>query len=497
VIARCDVAITGFGPVGATLANLLGQCGVSVVVLEREFSACQLPRAVHFDDEVMRVFQAIGLADQIESKSRYNPGMRFVDHTGKLLLDWPRPAGKGRNGWHTSYRFHQPDLEKILHAGVCRYACVKVIAGAEVQSVDVNSHDTIVNYTDLSSGDQHSLAATYVVGCDGGRSGIRKLINAEMIDLGFRERWLVIDTLLKVAKPELGDFTIQYCNPSRPATYVRGPGNRRRWEITLHEYENAGHVVQPETVWKLLADWIAPHEATIERAAVYTHHSLLAECWRQGGILIAGDAAHQMPPFMGQGMCAGIRDASNLGWKLAACINGETDDSLLDTYQSERYPHVKEFTETSMRLGGLINACGTEEALRLAFRQGGDGATMKTIAPRLGGGISIDNTEFSGALAPQFIFPDGAKHDDRCGYSAALLLKSELADAVDPGYNLYTLTTDSCPEVSVTLNQLNTSAVLIRPDRYYLGGANSPEELKALLNCAHSYGMLRSGSADV
>ena len=172
-----------------------------------------------------------------------------------------------------------------------------------------------------------------------------------MADHGFHERWLVIDALLRRDKPELGDHTIQYCNPARPMTYVRSPQNRRRWEITVLDDEDSAAIAEPETVWRLLARWIVPHEAELERTAVYTFHSLIAEEWRSGRLLLAGDAAHQTPPFMGQGMCAGIRDAANLAWKLAMYVQDQADEILLDSYQTERRPHTRAYIETAIRLG--------------------------------------------------------------------------------------------------------------------------------------------------
>ncbi|MBZ0218566.1 MAG: bifunctional 3-(3-hydroxy-phenyl)propionate/3-hydroxycinnamic acid hydroxylase, partial [Fimbriimonadaceae bacterium] len=311
-----DVAIIGFGPTGATLANLLALCGVSVLVLDRQTAPYPLPRAVHFDDEVMRVFQSIGVAGEVAKIVRVNRGMRFVDATGKLLLDWPRPQEIGPQGWYASYRFHQPDLEAILHDALTRRETIRIQPCAEVTHVRDDENIAQVHYENLRSGTTHTVTAKYVVGCDGARSIMRGFIDTQMEDLGFHQRWLVVDVLLKKPKPELGDFTIQYCDPARPATYARGPGNRRRWEISVLDDEDSEAISTSESVWRLLEAWLSPDEADLERMAVYTFKSAIAETWRRGRLLIAGDAAHLTPPFMGQGMCAGIRDAANLGWKL-------------------------------------------------------------------------------------------------------------------------------------------------------------------------------------
>ena len=235
-------------------------------------------------------------------------------------------------------------------------------------------------------------------------------------DLGFHERWLVIDLLLKRDRSDLGDYSIQHCNPERPATYIRGTGKRRRWEITVHPGEDAQAATSPARVWELLRPWINPDDADIERAAVYTFHSAVAEQWRNGRLLLAGDSAHQTPPFLGQGMCAGIRDAANLAWKLERIVQGLDDDHLLDTYQSERAPHVREFIEIAIQLGGLINAKAMEPALALGERRESEPLKLDVKKPLLGPGLSAGRTEMAGQLAPQFTFSDGRRSDDVVGY---------------------------------------------------------------------------------
>ena len=281
-----------------SLANLLGLCGLRVVVLERERTIHNLPRAVHFDGEVMRIFQTLGVADRVAAVSRVNAGMRFVDPSGELILDWPRPRQVGSQGWYPSYRFHQPDLEEILRDRLREAPTVDVHLGAEVTSIDQSAESATVTFR---SGDrQQTLAASYVVGCDGARSLIREQVTNRAEDLGFHERWLVVDLLLCGERPDLGDFTIQYCHPHAPATYVRGPRRRRRWEIAIAELPDA-QALAPEHIWQRLSRWLIPSEADVERAAVYTFHSVISSSWRQGRLLIAGDAAHQSPRVHGAG----------------------------------------------------------------------------------------------------------------------------------------------------------------------------------------------------
>ena len=215
---------------------------------------------------------------------------------------------------------------------------------------------------DLQSGNTQAVQARYVVGCDGARSMVRKAMGTAMVDLGLHQPWLVFDVRLKADVPGLPDHTVQHCDPARPMTYCNVTGNRRRWEIMLMPGDDPAQLVQPETLWQLVSKWVTPEQADIERAVIYTFHSVIAEGWRQGRLLLAGDAAHQTPPFLGQGMCAAIRDASNLAWKLEAVLRGHADDALLDTYESERSPHVRAFIDLAVKLGDIIQTTDPQAA---------------------------------------------------------------------------------------------------------------------------------------
>jgi 3-(3-hydroxy-phenyl)propionate hydroxylase len=474
-----DVVLVGLGPVGATLAHLLGVLGVKTLVLEREPVAYHLPRAVHFDDEIMRVFQWIGIADELLPQLRINPGMRFVDPNGKLLLDWPRPSEEGPLGWHPSWRFHQPDLEKVLRARLAERDSVTMRTRCDVFMIEDKPDHVALRYEDMSTGRVNHIHAKYVVGCDGARSLVRRFIDTEMQDLGFHERWLVVDVLLNGEKPELGDHSIQYCNPSRPATYVRCPGNRRRWEIAVLPDEDSNTIASETEVWKLLSDWLTPDEAVLERSAVYTFHSLIAKDWRRGRLLIAGDAAHQTPPFMGQGMCAGIRDAANLSWKLADVVQRRSGDQLLDSYQTEREPNSAEFINTAVRLGRLINAADSEGALRSAMQKPDGGAEIKSIYPPLGPGLGIGRN--AGRQFGQPRMNDGRRMDDVTGFCPVIVADHTLVAGFKPPHGVRLITTQDTTFAATHLAAFNTAAVLLRPDRYILGSANTLEELIALL----------------
>ncbi|MGO9993627.1 MAG: bifunctional 3-(3-hydroxy-phenyl)propionate/3-hydroxycinnamic acid hydroxylase [Steroidobacteraceae bacterium] len=478
-----DVAIVGYGPTGATLAHLLGECGLKAVVLERESAAYHLPRAVHFDAETMRIFQWIGIAEDMELKTTLAISTRFVDATGKVLMEWPRPQEKGPQGWYTSYLFHQPDLEDLLRDRMVERKSVTVKTRCDVFLVEDRGSEVELRYEDMSLGQIKRLKAKYVVGCDGARSLVRRFLESGLEDFGFHERWLVLDVVLGEDKRELGKHTIQYCVPERPATYVRGPGLRRRWEIMVRPEEDPLEIVKPERVWQLLTPWLKPEEGVIERAAVYTFHSVIAEEWRKGRLLLAGDAAHQTPPFLGQGMCAGIRDAANLYWKLALIcqekVAAAETERLLASYESERKPNAAEYIRTAMRLGGLINTSGTEEALRAAFPVAGGAARMRPIAPPLGSGLGVGAK--AGRLFGQPRLADGRLMDEVYRHRFVVVAEPEFAEHLDLPQSVGLLTRSNSPDAEEHLARMETRAVVLRPDRYVLGVADTRTELNELV----------------
>lgn len=232
-------------------------------------------------------------------------------------------------------------------------------------------------------------------------------------------------------------------------------------------------------VWKLLSAWIRPEVAELERATVYVFHSLVAARWRKGRLFIAGDAAHQTPPFMGQGMCAGIRDAANLGWKLALASRNFGGEALLDSYQSERHPNVTEYIQTAVRLGGLINTAGTEAALRAAMPRSGGGAKMESIQPPLGPGLGVG--PLAGRLFGQPILADGRRMDRVVDHRFILVCEAALANGLTLPEGMALITAEGAPDVASHLARFSTRAALLRPDRFILGTAETSTALHILI----------------
>lgn len=482
-----DVAVIGLGPVGATLANLLAAYGLSVAVLEREATPYALPRAVHFDAECMRVFDAIGVAGEVGAACHVSPGMKFLNAGGQLLVDWPRPPEVGAQGWHASYRFHQPDLERILRARLAAQPGATVHLRCEVYAIEAAAERATVRYEDLRCGRLAAIEAAYVIGADGARSLVRRLIGSEMEDLGLHERWLVFDALLKRPWSVLGDHSVQFCDPARPATYVRGVGERRRFEIMLHAGEDAAEMARPETVWSLISRWMTPEDADLERATVYTFHALVAQRWRHGRLLLAGDSAHQTPPFLGQGLCAGLRDAANLAWKLAAVLRHGAPETLLDSYQEERAPHVGEYIRLAVELGRIIQARDPDEVAERDRTLASAPRLLRSLSPRLGPSALRLAQPASGTVAAQPLLADGQRLDCAAAQSFAVLARPGLLPADTAAalqqrlpYPLAVITDGSAP-VQACLDALQAAALVIRPDRYVYGAAADLPGLQALL----------------
>ena len=464
---KYDVVIVGLGPTGGTLANLLALNGFSILVLEREKSPYSLPRAVHFDDEIMRVFQTIGITKKFLKDTIINKGTKFVNNNGEILLDWPRPRTITENGWYPSYRFHQPDLERNLRASLRKFKKVSVRQSSEVCKIENTKNRVDLTFKDLMTNKIHNVSSKYVVGCDGARSTIRTQIGTELDNLGFTQKWVVVDLILKKNKDDLPDRTIQYSNPKRPATYCRNVGKRRRWEFAIHDQENEKEILSDNYIWNFLKPWLSQKEASLERKTIYTFQSAIARKWRKGRVFIAGDAAHLMPPFMGQGMCAGIRDVSNLAWKISLCIKNQHNEKFLDTYQTERFSNAKEYIETTMRMGEFVNAIGSDKITDNISSQPDGTRKMQSIKPKLGFGLGSSMDKNRGKVFPQLKMKNGKTLDEKFSTSPLVLLSSKLKKQKSKN-KIPIITDKEVIGLSNLLKNYEANAVIVRPDRFIL-----------------------------
>ena len=474
-----DVTIVGLGPAGGTLANLLAMHGFSILILDREKSFYPLPRAVHFDDEIMRVFQTIGITKDFLKHTIINKGTKFVNSKDKVILDWPRPKKITDNGWYPSYRFHQPDLEKKLRKKLKNYKKVSIEQNSEVKKIINSKNQVDIIYANISSHKEYIVRSKYLVGCDGANSITRKQIKTTMDNLGFTQKWAVVDLILKKKKNNLPDRTIQYSNPKQPATYCRNVGKRRRWEFAIKKNHSDKKVLSESYIWNFLKPWLKKSEAIIERKTIYTFESAIARKWRKGRVFIAGDAAHLMPPFMGQGMCAGIRDASNLAWKIANCLRNKFNETLLNTYQSERSLNVKEYIETTMRMGEFVNAV---ESIQITdnIRSDNKGIkSMQSIKPKLGKGLGNLKDKNRGKTFPQFKLKNNKTLDNNFSKKGMIVLSSDVNPKTSKDYSI--LKAKNFSNVSRYLKNIKSKAILVRPDRFILASARSNKEVNLLL----------------
>ncbi|WP_431956952.1 bifunctional 3-(3-hydroxy-phenyl)propionate/3-hydroxycinnamic acid hydroxylase [Nocardia lijiangensis] len=368
------VVLVGAGPTGLTAATLLAHYGIESLILERWEGVYPQPRAVHLDGEIRRIVERLGVGAEFDAISRPALGLRLIDPERRVLAQFDRDPDGDRNGHPEANLFDQPELEAILRANLSRYPSVTLRGGAEVTAVTIESDGVRVHFADRATGRAESVRAGYLLGCDGANSLARDAIGARMRDLRFAQRWLVVDI---ATTADLGHWegVHQVCDAKRAATYMRIGKTRYRWEFRLLPGETAADFRDLPQLRSLIAPWlgaVAFERLELVRVAEYTFRAQLADRWRKGPVFLLGDAAHLTPPFIGQGMGAGLRDAANLTWKLAGVLRGELADSVLDTYETERKPHAR----AMIRLAKLTGATMT---------QGGEfGNRLRgLIAPRL------------------------------------------------------------------------------------------------------------------
>ena len=364
----CEVAIVGGGPVGCLLSVLLSDMGVTNTVIERDVEPYQLPRAIVMDDEIQRMLHDHGMGEWLRANTTPLEAADFVNDAGETIIGTTVPA-VGLQGVPPVVCHYQPDLDTMLRA--------------EVVARGATAHwgRTVTSLHDEGGGmglvldDGSECAARWVVGCDGATSWVRKQTGLVLEDLRFDQQWLVVDIELhEGVDVDLPVGVRQYCDPLRPATYVKGHRRFRRWEFQVQEHEDAAQLNTVEGLWNLLSPWVNESQARIVRSAVYRFHAVVAPMMQKGRVFLAGDSAHQMPPFLGQGLNSGMRDAVNLAWKMAFVTRGWARDSLLDTYSIERVPHVRSTVAHAADAGRLIDQLAGRESHGIDSDSGYGGA---------------------------------------------------------------------------------------------------------------------------
>lgn len=491
------IAVVGLGPTGGVLAALLADYGCEVLVCERERDVIDAPRAVFLDDEVMRVLQRIGCADVLLPFIRPVHGMDLVDRLGRILYRYRPAASVGPLGWADGYMFHQPDLERALHNTVGARPGIRVRTGTTLTGLAQDARGVTLHLRDAQGTHRESRAA-FVVGCDGARSTVRRLMpRTSLTVLGPDARWIVADLTVGdgVTVP---DVTMQYCDPARPATCVPLPGRKVRVELRVLDGEEGARLCEPESLSALLTPWFAPGTYRVDRVVPYTFHALLAQGWRDGRLLIAGDAAHQMPPFLGQGMGCGVRDAADLAWKLAAVWRGTAEESLLDTFEAERSPATHHVIATDLRLGDLIQTTDPVLAARRDADALASGGAVSLTPPRVGIGQALCSTHsVAGLPFPQWRMSSGEWTDALLGPGFAVIgacAPSQRVSNVLASVGVRWVHDPPTP-ISAWLDAQGVLGVIVRPDRIVLAAVHSSAELDTAIEALATHLVDRHGVA--
>lgn len=481
-------------------AALLAQAGHNVLVLERYPGLYNLPRAAIFDDETMRTFARLGIASQLLPKLRVQRNYEWRNGSGDLLID-VEYAERGRSGWAEWYMMYQPDLEDALD-GACRgFGNLEVRFGHAVTGLEATDDGVV-----LTVDGAQPVTARYVIGCDGGNSFVRRTLGIDQFDYGFSEPWLVCDFRFRrrVDVPparQVGD-------PAQPVSIISLGPDHHRFSFMLDSPDDFDTERRPEQVWARVSPYLQPEDADLIRSATYTFRSLVAHHWRLGRILLAGDAAHQMPPFLGQGMCSGIRDAQNIAFKLDLVLRGRAGDALLDTYQPEREPQVRAVIEKGIELGRVQTlrdpAAAAERDRNLLAQRAARQAPEKIRFPGLGPGFLAGTSgPGRGELSVHGVVDDGTHRglfDEVVGPGFSLLVTPGTARTLEAdgtaedlrrvGTHVVVLTAEPEPgtgevtDVDGAYHQwfaaLGAAAVIVRPDFYVYGTATDSAAARAL-----------------
>ncbi|HEX4256472.1 MAG TPA: bifunctional 3-(3-hydroxy-phenyl)propionate/3-hydroxycinnamic acid hydroxylase [Streptosporangiaceae bacterium] len=513
-----DVLVVGYGPVGQVLTILLAQRGYRVTVLERKAEPYPRPRAVHYDDEIARIFAAAGVGDEMAAVSMPSGEYDWQNADGRTLLhfDW---GAAGLSGWPASNMFAQPRLEAVLAARAESLPSVQVRRGWQAAGLAEVGDHVEVTAAGADGGPAETIRARYVVGCDGANSFVREWLGTGLTDLGFFYDWLILDVVPHDTEREWKPFNLQICDPVRPTTVVSGGPGKRRWEFMRLPHETIDELNNEATAWRLLERWqLTPDNADLERHTVYTFQARWADEWRRGRVLIAGDAAHLMPPFAGQGMCSGIRDAANLAWKLdlvlSGVVSGRAGDGLLDTYTTERSAHIQNAIGMSVELGNVIclsdpAAAAARDEVMLKAEGRPELALPPIPPPVLGPGVLASGAGASGVagqLSPQgrvrTAAGDLGRFDQVVGPGFAVLTSTDVSFITEGhaggslaqlgAHVLRLLPPDSEPARDAVadvdgvyrpwLDAAGYEAVVIRPDYYVFGGVTAGADLPDLLN---------------
>lgn len=483
---QVDVLVVGCGTSGLALVRLLGLERLRVAAVERGRLPLNFPRATKLDDETMRAWQTLGLR-HLEKTFSLVGKYRFYDAEWHVLMEMDLNRGVTEQGWQSDYMFHQPDFEAVLRGYAQSDANTSTYFGWELLALEDSGDEVLADIRELSTGEERQIRAAFVVGADGANSRVRKILGVDQIDYHATHRQLITDLVPFVENSALpGRDTFIRGGIRNPLTFVPIAEPRLRFELMLRPDDDAADFERTDKAAEMLAPWFTPDQYRLLRSDVYEWRSLIADAWRVGRVLLAGDAAHTMPPHLGQGMCSGIRDATGLAWKLKRIVRGESPISLLDTYQTERSPHVETYVVLAAEMANQIENMETPTG---PTRAEPEKTEIGPLRPRLGPGVRAqDSNELAGTLSPQPKLSDGRLLDDAVGYRFAVVGDVACLDDIgdDTKTRLKQLDAVVLHEPTGGLADwiagLDAGAVIIRPDRYIYGSARNAAELDALVS---------------
>ncbi|MGE5696525.1 MAG: bifunctional 3-(3-hydroxy-phenyl)propionate/3-hydroxycinnamic acid hydroxylase [Candidatus Sericytochromatia bacterium] len=488
------VVVVGAGPTGITAATKLAQYGVDCLVLDRWEDVFPQPRAVHLDDEIYRLLAGLGIAEEFAAISRPARGLQLRDRNFRVLAQFHRECTESANGFPQANMFDQPEFEALLRRNLKRFPHAVLHGNAEVtEAVQIGPDRVQVTFTDRVSGEEHRVETRYLLGCDGANSLVRTAIGSRMEDLKFQQRWLVADVATD-AELDQWEGVHQVCNPHRAATYMRIGDRRYRWEFRLLPDETADHYETMAALYPLIRPWvegIAPEQLELLRVAEYTFRAQVADRWRRDNMFILGDAAHLTPPFIGQGLCAGLRDAMNLAWKVAGAVNGWLPDSALDSYEQERKPHARYMIRFALAMGAAMTAGGEAGnflrrvvAPRLHLIPGVREKIVDSTTPALHGSALVVKArgrgQLAGSLCPNPVLADGQRLDTLVGPRFAVITKAALSPSQrDDLERRGAVLVPAHPgtELDLWLRNSRARAALVRPDKTVMRAGRDIDEI--------------------
>lgn len=529
-----DVVIAGYGPTGAVLSKLLGKGGLRVLVVDRSAEIFDRPRGIGMDHEALRILQFCDVAHDLFPHVRLYKGSLWTAADGTLLREFvPSPAPYPL-GWPHNFTFLQPQFEGLLREHVAREPGVEVRLKVELTALSQDAGGVTATLRDVDSAQTTTVRTRYLIGSDGASSTVRAQLGIELEDLACDEWWIVLDAL-RLGDADFGDRNVQYCNPARPGTYVVGPGRLRRWEFRILPHENPDDFRNAERVLAMLREQqVDTSKLELWRSAVYRFHALIARRWHEGRVFLAGDAAHQTPPHLGQGLVSGLRDAMNLAWKILH-VEAGASEAVFDDYMAEREPHFRSLVSTAKDFGNLIGildpqrAAARDEMLRAQLARRSEPETRQNHIPSLVAGL-LDLDDHGAPVAPAgqlFVQPtvrlaDGDRLIDDGAVPRFQLFTAGIApqawlDEDHAGWwnhlageRIAIVGADEAPEhtapdgvrvLAETADLLRSwmarhgcQAAIVRPDRYVYGIASGPDALRRLVRKLH-HRLLPDGAA--